>query len=230
LDFPFGYPQPVVPRCSNSCPPATAGSRATIHGSLAALLIGLLAATFAAPPPAAAKSGPWISLETGTTGAYNWSVKVKDLSSSRDSGLGPPRPCVLVGASSRVQGLSFLRSSSRQCTEPSDPFTATSAPLIATAGQPSDRPSAKLTAIGMIFAAPVHRVQIAQDGGHLTTIHLRRISAGDARTAGLPPLRYAAFTVHGTWCAERLVSFDAAGVKLWDSGRGEYSCPATRPG
>ncbi|MGA8746453.1 MAG: hypothetical protein WB507_11390 [Solirubrobacterales bacterium] len=152
-------------------------------------------------------------------------MKVKDLAGhSGAAAQGSERPCILVGASSRTNRFSFARSSSRQCAEPSDPLMASSAPLLATAAQPSDSASAKLTAVGMIFGAAVRRVQIAEDGGRLTTIHLRRLPPSAARAAALPPLRYAAFTVHGTWCAERLVSLGVTGSTLWDSGPGEYPC------
>jgi len=221
----------VVSRCSNSCPSATVGSRATASGSIAALVIGLLLATFASPPPANAKSDPWVSLGAGTTGAYDWSVKVKDLSAHPHAGApGSQRPCILVGASSRIDRFSIIRSSSSQCAELSDPLTATSPPLIATAAQPSDSASAKVTAIGMVFGAAVRRVRIALDGGHLMTIHLRRMTRGGAQAAGLTPLRYAAFTVHGAWCVERLVSLDATGNTLWDSGAGAYPCTSASTG
>jgi len=188
-------------------------------GSIGALVICLLLATFASPPSANAKSGPWVSLDAGTTGAYNWSVKVKDLAGHPDAGAQvSERPCILVGASSRTDRFSISRSSSRQCAEISAPLTATSTPLIGTAAQPSDRASPKLTAIGMIFGAAVRRLRITFDGGHLMTVHLRRISSKDARAAGVAPLRYAAFTVPGAWRVERLVSFDATGNTLWDSG------------
>ncbi|MGA8745364.1 MAG: hypothetical protein WB507_05845 [Solirubrobacterales bacterium] len=152
-------------------------------------------------------------------------MKVKDLAGhSGAAAPGSERPCILVGASSRTDRFSFARSSSRQCAEPSDPLMATSAPLLATAAQPSDSASAKLTAVGMIFAAAVRRVRIVLGGGHVITIHLRRMTRRGARAAGLPPLRYAAFTVHGAWCTESLASLDAMGKTLWESGSGAYPC------
>lgn len=190
-------------------------------------MIGLLVAPFAAPRPAAAQPGPWVVLGAGMSGAINWSVKVKDLAGPSGAGAQiSDRPCILVGAFSRVDQFSFRRSSSRQCVGGADPLTADSPPLIATAAQPSDHRSARVTAIGMIFGAAVRRVQIALDGGQLVTIHLRRMTRNGADSAGLDPLRYAAFTVRGAWCLEHLVSLDSTGTALWDSGSGAYPCVA----
>lgn len=228
----MGYPQPVVSSCSNSCPSATVGSRTAALGSVAAFVICLLLATFLAPSPANARSAHWVLLTAGTAGSYDWSVKVKDLAGDPGAGdSNSERPCILVGASSRLNRFSFHRSSSQQCAAISHPLTGTAAPLIATAAQPSDRASTKLTAIGMLFPAAVRRVQITLDGGKLMTIHPHRIGRSAAQAAGLHPLRYAAFTVHGAWCLERVVSFDATGNMLWDSGSAEYPCtaPSTQP-
>ena len=72
----------------------------------------------------------------------------------------------------------------------------------------------------MIFAARVRRVRISFLDGSRTTIHLEALQPGQARSAGLQRLRYAALAVHGRWCPQRLVSEDAAGRTLWDSGPG----------
>jgi hypothetical protein len=103
-------------------------------------------------------------------------------------------------------------------------LTATDGPLIASAGQPSDGASPKITDVGMIFAPEVRRVQITLAGGNRRTIRLDELSPIQARRAGLGRFRYAAFVVHGTWCAEQLVSQNATGKTLWDSGADEYAC------
>ena len=76
----------------------------------------------------------------------------------------------------------------------------------------------------MIFAPEVRRVQITLAGGNRRTIRLDELSPIQARRAGLGRFRYAAFVVHGTWCAEQLVSQNATGKTLWDSGADEYAC------
>jgi hypothetical protein len=76
----------------------------------------------------------------------------------------------------------------------------------------------------MIFAPAARRLRVTLAGGESRTIHLAGLRASQARRAGLAPFRYAAFAVHGEWCAERLVTQSASGRVLWDSGVDGYEC------
>ena len=76
----------------------------------------------------------------------------------------------------------------------------------------------------MIFAPAVERVRVTYGSGATATLSLNQLSRGQARDANLHRFRYTAFAVRGLWCAERLVSLDAAGRPLWDSGTDENEC------
>jgi hypothetical protein len=81
-----------------------------------------------------------------------------------------------------------------------------------------------MSAVGMIFAPAARRVRVTLAGGKTETIPLRDFDPAQGGAAGLGPFRYAAFAIHGTWCAERLVSLSGSGRTLWDSGIDEYVC------
>jgi hypothetical protein len=81
-----------------------------------------------------------------------------------------------------------------------------------------------MSAVGMIFAPGVRRVRVIFGGGRQETIALSKLDSAEAAASGVAHLRYAAFAIHGTWCAERLVSESASGKTLWDSGTDDYEC------
>jgi hypothetical protein len=81
-----------------------------------------------------------------------------------------------------------------------------------------------MSAIGMIFAPAARRVRLTLAGGRPETVRLRKFDPARADGVRLPPFRYAAFAIHGEWCAERLVSLSASGAVLWDSGIDDYLC------
>jgi hypothetical protein len=76
----------------------------------------------------------------------------------------------------------------------------------------------------MIFSPAVRSVNVTYSSGGSARIPLHQLSPGQARDANLHPFRYTAFAVRGLWCAERLVSLDASGRPLWDSGADGYDC------
>jgi hypothetical protein len=82
----------------------------------------------------------------------------------------------------------------------------------------------KISAIGMIFAPAARRVRITLAGGRTENVPLRSFEPAHASGIEPAPFRYAAFTIHGEWCAERLVSFSASGALLWNSGVDDCAC------
>ena len=87
----------------------------------------------------------------------------------------------------------------------------------------------RCSVVGMVSAPTVRRVRITFRGGSEQTIRMQPIRSEQARRLGLGRFRYAAFTIRGVWCAERLVSLSAAGSVLWDSGLDSYRCGAEGP-
>jgi hypothetical protein len=199
---------------SYSAKPGSGSSSTFAWGVLAltaAVLIGLTIASGKAP---AAQTGGWIALDGGRLGAYQWSVKAK---SSAD-------PCILVGIKRQFGPYSFQRSRNRRCAEDSARLAANAPPLIVSGAVTAAGSRPKLTAVGMIFPAAIRRVRIVHSDGTTATIPLDRLSSDQARGSSLGQFRYAAFSVRGPWCAERLIGQGASGRTLWDSGSDTASC------
>ena len=140
---------------------------------------------------------------------------------------GAQRPCLLVGTTWELGPFNYRRSRYRACTGPAGRLTAAEAPLIATGVQPSSGTTVDMTAVGMIFAPAVRRVQVTLSDGSSQTVHLQKLKPRPG--AGAPSLdrfEYAAFAFRGLWCAERMVSESASGKVLWDSGTDAFSCGA----
>jgi hypothetical protein len=76
----------------------------------------------------------------------------------------------------------------------------------------------------MIFAPAARSARITLADGKAELIHLRSFDPAKTPGSGLGHFSYAAFTVPGAWCAERLVSLSAGGKTLWDSGVDDYRC------
>lgn len=209
------------------------GPRRTHLPSLCAgaLVIICLLAVLVAPVAAAApKPNSWIELGNGSDGNFLWSIKAKLREGSTGEGpLGAQRPCLLVAASWQTGQLEYHRSKYRQCA-PASPLPRSGPPLVAAAMQPSTDTPSQMSAIGMIFAPAADRVRVTFAGGAVEILELHRLSPGQALAAGLRHLRYAAFAIHGTWCAERLVSLDRQRRVLWDSGVDDYRCGRQAPG
>lgn len=171
--------------------------------------------------------GSWVGLASGKVGDYQWSVKLRrPAEGTRADGAGVRRTCLLVGATWPAGPYSYGRVKARQCAGDSGRLASSEPPLIAAGAQPSHGSSAKVTAVGMVLAPAARRVRVTLANGIEKTIHLQRLSVGKSGLSGLGPLRYAAFVVHGAWCAERVVTENAAGTALWDSGTDSYACPS----
>jgi hypothetical protein len=195
--------------------------------TLLVVSVSLLIVSGAIAQAADPKPGPWVGLGGGEMGEYEWLAEVHRPGGPAGAGSsGADRPCLSVTATWRVSRFDYRRSKYRQCAGTSGRLTVSDGPLIASAGQPSDGREPKMTAVGMIFPSVARRVQITVAGGRRTTLSLQKLTPDQAHAARLAPLRYAAFVVRGAWCAERLVSMNAAGKPLWDSGVDEYTCGA----
>jgi hypothetical protein len=81
----------------------------------------------------------------------------------------------------------------------------------------------------MISAPAVRQVRITLGGGAQKTINLEPIDSERARLLGLGRFGYAAFSIPGVWCAERLESLGDEGNVLWDSGLDGYRCGSEGP-
>jgi hypothetical protein len=170
-----------------------------------------------------ATAGNWVGLDKGRVGSYLWEVKTKR--KPRSGGpAGSKRPCILVGTTWQLGPYDFRRSRYRACAGARGHLSATDPPLVATGVQPSVGSAVDMTAVGMIFAPAVRRVQVTLTGGRRQTIRLHRFSRTQAKTARLGRFEYAAFATRGLWCAERLVASNGAGRMLWDSGFDEFGC------
>jgi hypothetical protein len=189
------------------------------------LLSAAVVAVTAAIAHASGPQGNWVAVASGKVGDYQWSVKLRRPANGPGADqAGARRTCLLVGATWPVGRYSFSRVKARQCSGGSGRLVASEPPLIAAGAQPSDGGSAKVTAVGMLVGPKARRVRVTLANGSEKTIHLQRLSRGSSRLAGLGALRYTAFVIHGSWCAERLVTEDAAGRTLWDSGIDGYAC------
>ncbi len=192
---------------------------------VALALLGLCAATAIA---AGTGPSPWVGLGGGKSGDYLWAVKAKR--PAGPAGVGPEgarRPCLVVGTLWRVSPFSYHRSKNRQCVDADGSLDPRGAPLVASGAQPSSGGPADLTAVGMIFAPTARRVRVTECDGSSETIRLRELPADQASSAKLGRFSYAAFAVHGEWCAERLISEGASGRVLWDSAT--EPTPPARP-
>jgi hypothetical protein len=191
----------------------------------AVLAIGVAVPAGAAPR----RSAGWLGLAAGHVGDYGWTVEAKRPSGPAGAGQqGARRPCLLVGTVWQTSPYSFLRSRNRQCVGATG-LSATDPPLVADGVQPSSGANARITVVGMIFPPAARRLRVTLPDGSRRTIHLDRLTPRKARRAGLEPFRYAAFAARGEWCAERLVSENAAGRVLWDSGTDGYACGSKGP-
>lgn len=182
-----------------------------------ALLI-VLALIASAAVAAVPESSPWVGLGGGKSGDYLWAVKAKRPDGPAGAGpSGARRPCLVVGTLWQVSRFSYHRNKNKQCVDPDASLAPREAPLVASGAQPSNGGRTELTAVGMIFAPTARRVLVTLCGGKQETIRLHELAASQASSAELGRFSYAAFAVHGEWCAERLVSEGASGRVLWDS-------------
>jgi hypothetical protein len=195
-------------------------SRTFSLAALAAVATVVLAATAEASQPS-----PWVGLDSGRVGEYLWSVKAKPGGEAGTGSRGAaPSPCLLVGTTWELGPFNYRRSRYRACAAAEDQLAPTEPPVIATSVQPASGSAIDMTAVGMIFPRAARRVRITLSNGRSATVPLHRLSPAQAQASRLGRFQYAAFAVRGLWCAERIVSEDAAGQPLWDSGTDGYSC------
>jgi len=179
--------------------------------------LSLFAIATAAPASSSPAPGPWFGLDSGRVGDYQWSVKARQ------------RPCLLVGTSQQVGPYSYRKSKYRACAGSSTRLATSEPPLIAASMQPTSASDAEITAVGILVAPAARRVRIILPSGNWATIRLQKPTTAQASASMLGRFRYAAFAVRGSWCPERIVSQDAAGRTLWDSGDDGYHCNPEGP-
>ncbi|HEX6229188.1 MAG TPA: hypothetical protein VFZ41_06960 [Solirubrobacterales bacterium] len=193
--------------------------------ALAALiLLSLSVAPATASAPAA---GEWAELDSGRLGDYLWSVKAKHAGTGARTGSRAAKSsCLVVRTKWNLGPYDFRITRYRRCGDGSSRLAPTQRPLIVSGELPRTPTRPKLTTVGMIFSAAIRRVRVTLADGSRRTIRLDRLSSFEARSTGLERVSYAAFSVRGPWCAERLVSQSAAGRTLWDSGAHDLACGA----
>ena len=185
--------------------------------------LALTACTAIAAPAA---SSAWVVLDSGRQGDYLWSVKASRSGGPDAAGSQSDahKPCLLVGTKWLRGRFSYGGSRYRQCADTAGSLAANEAPLVASGVVPSSGPRPRLTAVGMIFSAKVRRVQITYSDGTAATIAANDLSPVQSRHGGLDGMRYAAFSVRGPWCPERLVSFSGSGRVLWEGAPEKSPC------
>ena len=148
---------------------------------------------------------PWVGLDNGRVADYLWEVE-----SDAPAGIGRAggRPASLPAGRTvwELGPFNYRRSRFRACTGPAARLVAAEAPLVATSVQPSSGTTVDMTAVGMIFAPTVRRVQVTLSDGSLQTVHLEQLKRSQARSAHLDRFEFAAFAFRGLWCAERMVA------------------------
>ncbi len=188
-------------------------------------MVGMaLSVSSAIASPAA--SSAWVVLDHGRQGDYLWSVKARRSGGPAEAGSQSDarEPCLLVGTKWMRSRFSYGRSRYRQCADTSGSVAATEAPLVASGVVPSSGPRPKLTAVGMIFSAKVHRIRISYADGTTSTIPATDFSAEESHDGELSGLRYAAFSVRGPWCPERMASISGSGRTLWEGAPEKRPC------
>jgi hypothetical protein len=157
-------------------------------------------------------------LGEGGSGNFEWSVKLGHQSGAPGAGRqGAERPCLIATTIWQVDRFSYFRSRSRSCVHLPDRLTRFEAPLLVSGGQPSNGAPVRRSAVGMVFAPEVERVQVKLCDGREEAIRLDPMTPAQSRQARVARFRYAVFSVPGEWCAGRIVSRDRTGRPLWDS-------------
>jgi hypothetical protein len=202
------------------------GNKVTRVGWLAFAALALIS-FFAAMAPATGSpvASPWVGLANGRLGDYRWTVKIKRQEGRAGAGQdGALRPCILVRTKWEVGDYNYRRSSYRACAQAPGHLDAKDPPLVGSGVQPGAGAAPGVTAVGMVVARAVKRVRVVLANGTGQTIRLHQLSRRQASAAELGRFRYAAFAVHGEWCAKRVITLNAGGAALWDSGEEEDGC------
>jgi hypothetical protein len=192
--------------------------------ALTAIAAMALSVSSAIASPAA--SSAWVVLDHGRQGDYLWSVKARRSGGPAEAGSqsDPREPCLLVGTKWMRSRFSYGRSRYRQCADASTGPAAAEAPLVASGVVPSSGPQPKLTAVGMIFSSRVRRIRITYAGGESSTIPASEFSPDQSHDGELSGLRYAAFSVRGPWCPDRMASISGSGRTLWEGAPEKRPC------
>jgi hypothetical protein len=181
----------------------------------------------AAPSDTAAASGtrtPSLQLASGEVGADSWSASLR-----RESGVSADNPAAkdLPCIEARFAGLSG-GNVTVSCAF-GRPLTPSTGPLWVTSSEPDEAEGGTtMTAVAMVFAPVTASLKATRLDGTVETIELKRLTAGQARKAGLKRLRYSAFVTAGRWCVTQLESFDRAGQRLWKSSDARKRSCGTR--
>jgi hypothetical protein len=165
-------------------------------------------------PGAGRPKTPSVGLGSGEVEGDSWAASVRRERAAGDEALaGKNRACVEVRTAALSGGGTSLACGFAR------PLTPSGGPLWATSSEPDEaRTETAMTAVVIVFAPVTAYFKAARSDGTLETINLKRLTADQARTAGLERLRYAAFATAGPWCVTHLESFDRAGQRLWQSG------------
>lgn len=185
-----------------------------------ALVVLALAATVAWTPSANARiepgapKTPSVGLGSGEIEGDSWYASVRrERAAVEEAPGGRNRPCVGV----RTAALS--RDAISVACGFARPLTPSGSPLWATSSEPNEAGTeTAMTAVVIVFAPLIAYFKAARSDGTVETINLKRLTADQAKKAGLNRLRYAAFATAGLWCVTRLESFNRAGERLWRSG------------
>jgi hypothetical protein len=188
---------------------------------LALAVVALAAATgsvFAADPPTkpatSSSKTPSVQLASGVVEGYSWSASVR-----RESGAPADEPA--AGALPCIEASSegFTGGNAAATCAFGRPLTRSGGALWVTSSQPNEaKGGTAMTAVAMVFAPATASLKATRLDGTVETIRLKRLTASQARKAGLKRLRYAAFATAGLWCVRQLESFDRGGQRLWKSG------------
>jgi len=187
------------------------------------ILLPLLGLLLVAACSQAATGPAWMKLDASRGSDYAWAVKVRPGAGPAGRVSGEAGPCVLVATMWKSGPLEYHRSRYRECGS-GDALSNAGPPLVALGVRPDGGGSRQASVVGMISAPAVRGIRITLQGGGRETIQLHPVDAEQAQRLGLGRFRYAAFAIHGIWCAERLESLSATGSVLWDSGLDGYSC------
>jgi hypothetical protein len=171
-------------------------------------------------------SSAWVVLGHGRHGNYLWSVEARRSGGPAEAGsqADERKPCLLVGTKWMRSRFSYGRSQYRQCADAPGTIAATGAPLVASGVVPSKGSQPRLTAVGMIFSPKVERIRITYADGTTSTVKATDFSADQSRHGELGGLRYAAFSVRGSWCPERMASISGSGRILWEGAPEKRPC------
>jgi hypothetical protein len=170
----------------------------------------------AAPLDEAAAIGPRtpsVKLASGVVGADSWSASLR-----RESGVSADNPAAKDLPCIEARSAGFSGGNVTVSCAFGQPLTPSADPLWVTSSEPNEADGGTaMTAVAMVFAPVTASLKATRLDGTLETIRLKRLTAEQARKAGLKRLRYAAFATTGRWCVTQLESFDRAGHRLWES-------------